>query len=787
LRALGVQRLDEGDAEGACIFFRQAADLEPTAAVHQINLAYGLQAAGAPELAVLHLQQAVGLEPRSFDAHYMLAGALEKDGELPAAIKHLQHAIRLKPEYSQAIADLGRVQAAAGEHETAYATLAAGLDKAPDHYPLQLYTGNACLKLSRPEEAITHYRLAITLEPDAAEAHANLGRAHHAMHDFESALVSLRRSLELKPETGATHLQLAMTFNAMGRLDEAAAAAARASELLPADPEALNFLGMVWAEQGRLDEAIAMHRRAIQIRPDLPGAYGNLGLALFQRGDVAGAALAYEQGLALESVAEIHDNLGNALLKLGRVDEAITNYRRALELQPKNLNTRCNLAAALAEGGGPRQAIAAYREILALKPDHVIAHFNLLFNLSVDPDCSTEKYLAEAKSLDVKLNKQALSHGNASRLKSNPRVRVGLVSADLRSHPVGYFIEGILHSLGDARIELFGYPTLLEEDSLTERIRPRFRGWRQLAGLTDEVAAREILSDEIDILIDLAGYTAGNRLGVFAWRPAPLQVSWLGYFASTGLQFIDYVLADPLCVPVGNEWQFTEKVWRLPHTRLCFTPPPPDTTPAVSSLPAFRNGYVTFGCFQRLAKLTDEVLALWARVLEAVPGSRLRLQSIQTGRPIYVNQITEQMSKAGIPSDRLLVVGPTARPDYWNSYAEVDIVLDTFPYTGGTTTCEALWMGVPTLTLTGETMIARQGVAMLTNAGLPEWVANGPEDYVSKAQAFSSDLQSLARLRSSLRSRLPETPLFNSRSFAADLECALIDMWKQHLADVAAH
>jgi len=299
--------------------------------------------------------------------------------------------------------------------------------------------------------------------------------------------------------------------------------------------------------------------------------------------------------------------------------------------------------------------------------------------------------------------------------------------------------------------------------------------------MDDEAAARRIRADEIDILIDLAGHSAENRLGVFAYRPAPLQITWLGYFASTGVDAIDYILADESCVPPGNEAQFSERVWRLPQTRLCFTPPEGDAAPAVDPLPALQRGVVTFGCFQRLPKITDDVIRLWGEVLGRLPGSRLLIQSVQTGRAKAVEQTLARLARVGITADRVSIRGPVSRDAYLKAYAEVDIVLDTFPFPGGTTTCEALWMGVPTLTLCGETMISRQGETMMRAAGLPEWVAVDPGDYVRKAVQFASDLPALARLRESMRNQVAGSALFDVRLFARRFEDALAMIWREQV------
>jgi predicted O-linked N-acetylglucosamine transferase (SPINDLY family) len=294
-------------------------------------------------------------------------------------------------------------------------------------------------------------------------------------------------------------------------------------------------------------------------------------------------------------------------------------------------------------------------------------------------------------------------------------------------------------------------------------------------GLSDEALAKQIHSDRIDILIDLAGHTAHNRLPVFAWKPAPVQVSWLGYFATTGVAAIDYLIADPWTLPPSEEVYFTEKIWRLPETRLCFTVP--DVQVAVSPLPAIENDYITFGCFNNLAKMNDAVVSLWARILHALPTSRLFLKSIQIAEASLREEIYARFSAHGIDADRLILEAYGPRADYLAAYQRVDIALDPFPFPGGTTTVESLWMGVPVLTLAGERFLSRQGVGLMMNAGLPNWVATDPDDYLARAMAHASDLKSLATLRAGLRQQVLASPIFDAPRFAQHFAAALRGMW----------
>lgn len=774
----GTRLLEAGRVAEALKAFRAAVAAAPNDAAHHVNLAYAMQQAAQPRDALVHLKRAVELDEANFDARYMLGAALEQDGDAAGAARQFEAAIALRPEFEPAHAELCRALAAADETAKAQAAIERALALNPSNPDFHLYHGNLLLQQRRSSEAAASFRQALVLRPHGAEAHGNLGVALQALRDHEGAVASFERSLELAPRQPQVRINLAASRRAQGRFEEAAAMLRAVIADDPANAEAINQLGSVQKEMGQLDDAVASYQLAIELEPEQPGGYGNLGLVLYEQGRIAEAVAMYRRGLAIKPLATIHDNLGNALTRQGIVDEAIENYRAALELDPDNLDTRCNLAGALADGQGAAAGVAAFREILALKPDHVVARSNLLFNLCYDGETSPEAYLAEARQINEMFTPEPLPARAADPDAGVGRpLRVGLLSGDLHGHPVGFFIEGIVRHLGRQRFTLHAYSTSLTEDALTARIKPHFTSWWQTRGRPDREVAEHIRDDGIDILVDLAGHSALNALSVFAWRPAPVQLTWLGYFASTGVNAMDYVLADPVCVPPGHEGQFSERVWRMPHTRLCYTPPA--EAPPVVPLPALANGHLTFGCFQRLPKITNRVLVLWARVLHAIPDARLLLQSQQFARQRYVDEILDRLSSVGVAPERVIVRKPTQRDGYLKAYGDVDVVLDTFPFTGGTTTCEALWMGVPTLTLAGNTMLGLQGAALLGAAGLPQWVAADEDEYVDRAVALTADRQALAELRSALRERVRLSPLFDTALFARHLESALLGMWEQ--------
>ena len=360
--------------------------------------------------------------------------------------------------------------------------------------------------------------------------------------------------------------------------------------------------------------------------------------------------------------------------------------------------------------------------------------------------------------------------------KEPERLRVGIVSGDLNRHPVAYFLEEVLRC--SDRIEWFAYSTQSKRDDVSRRIEQHVAQWRDMSGLSIQNAARTIHSDGIHILLDLSGHTDFNALPVFAYKPAPIQASWLGYFATTGLSSIDYVISDPTSSPPALQSQFCEALWQLPVTRLCFSEPA--ELPPVSELPALKNGYVTFGSFQRLNKYTDDMLACWSRLLERVPSARLCLQGegFEPGTDVH-DLVKDKLGRAGIDLGRVTLLERQSREEYFRSMHNVDLLLDTFPFNGATTTCEALWMGLPTVTLSGDDrMVARQGALINELVGLSDLVADSFTCYEDIAVDLAGDVERLTRLRAQLRQKMSASPLCDASAFATAFADALEDMWR---------
>lgn len=586
------------------------------------------------------------------------------------------------------------------------------------------------------------------------------------------------------PSREALHQQAVALFNAQ----DFARSEAATDQLLarwPDATEALNLKGTIAVMTQRRDQAEALWRRVLALQPGHIDAATNLGLLMhhLRRSDQTVALLEPLVAQYPEHV-NLHLNLGVALTVVGRRDAARRCYERCLALQPVHAQAQFNLARLLQDAHDFAGAHEGYRRALTMDPRHAGAHANLVF---------TQHYVypfdPAANRDDARRCAQALAGVPAAQAPAVPRqplpparpLRVGFVSADLRTHPVGYFLEAVLGHLDPATVQLVAYANTEQVDDLTRRLQPRFEAWRIIENQPDAAVAERIRADGIDVLVDLSGLTAGHRQGLFALKPAPVQVTWLGYFSTTGLAAIDYVLADPVTVPPSEEGLFVEQVWRLPVSRFCFTPPA--EAGEVTPLPALRRGHVTFGCYQALPKVNDAVIGLWGRIMSAAPQARLRLQSSQMDDQPLVVRLRTRLEAAGIAPDRVDLIGRQSRADYLASHAEVDLVLDTFPYPGGTTTAEALWMGVPTLTLAGPGMLGRQGEGMLRAVGLDDWVTSTPDDYVARAvrwgQGDAGDLQVLAALRAGLREQARASALFDAPRFARDLQAAWLGMFQR--------
>jgi predicted O-linked N-acetylglucosamine transferase (SPINDLY family) len=567
---------------------------------------------------------------------------------------------------------------------------------------------------------------------------------------------------------------------AQGRPIEAAEFYGRILAVQPDHQPSLRALGGIALQVGHYQLAVACLTKAVEHKKDDAGLGLQLAQALSALGRNDEAVSALKRVLQLKpKLLAAQLLMGASYGRLGRADAAIAHFRRATDIDPACAEAWVNLGSAHLLKGCLAPAIEHYRRAVALAPENVALHGNLVPSLNYLPEASGATILEAAQRWARLVPRRGRSGAWRNAPGVERALRIGYVSADLRDHPVAYFLESVLAASDRTAFEIACYSNLRTEDATTARLRRSVDHWRPIAGESHEAVAAAIRNDEIDILVDLSGHTTGNRLMVFAQKPAPVQCSWLGYFGTTGLPEIDYILADRFVIPTEDESYYSEQVWRLPDSYLCFTPP---ADGAPSRRPRAQGRGITFGCFNNVLKITPPVVAAWSQILAGVPSSRLLLNTKQLDDVALCEALIAQFAAHGIPRERVLCSGGGPRTALLAAYNEVDIALDPFPYGGGTTTVEALWMGVPVISLRGDRFTGRVGDSILATCGMAELVAAEVADYVARAIALAYDEERLAVLHATLRSRLAASALCDPPRFARHLEAAYRQMWRRHCA-----
>ena len=601
------------------------------------------------------------------------------------------------------------------------------------------------------------------------------------------------------------HLQRAVQHLRAQRPAEAEADCRLAVEHDPGDAGAHRLLGDVLESQGRLAEAAEAYQQALQVEPGNVDTCNNLGLVWYALGRVEDAAACFTQVIEHDPAhVQAHSNLGLVWRDLGRSDEAVASCRRALELAAGHPVVHNNLALALEDEGLLAEAVANYRQALRLDPSNAAIHSNLLLALNYDPEVSPADLLAEHRRWDQthgRVAEPVQPHANTP--DPDRRLRLGYVSPDFRSHPAVYFFEPLLAGHDRRKFEVVGYGNVAAPDGVTDRLRDRCDDFVNVWGMTDEQFAAKVRADGVDILVDLAGHTGRNRLTAFAHRPAPVQISYLGYQHHTGMAAMDYRITDDITDPApapgtpgtpGSGSSTTgapggqtpavdassttgERMLRLPGGFLCFHPSP--NAPEVTLLPALTNGHVTFIASHRLIKVNEQVLDLWARVLEAIPTARLVLAP-RSLSPGAMRRLTDALVQRGVAAERFEFQHRylTGVP-YLATFGQADLMLDAFPTCAGTTACEALWMGVPLITLRGRRYAGRMAASILTRVGLEQFIVETAEQYVDLATRWSQRLSDLAALRAGMRDRLLGSPLCDAGRFVSELEGAYRQAWRR--------
>jgi predicted O-linked N-acetylglucosamine transferase (SPINDLY family) len=713
---------------------------------------------------------------------FALALQHHQAGRLAEAEAIYRQILAVQPNHADSWHLLGVIAHAAGRRDLSVEWIRRGISLDPDNATAYYNLGNVLKELGRLDEGIAAFREALARQPASAEAHNNLGNSLHELGRFDEAIHHSRRAIALKSDFVQAHYNLGNALKDRGDFTEAIAAYRRSIELNPGFASGYNNLGIALAEQKRHDEAITAFREALRLDPALHKAHNNLGLALVQLRRINEAIACYRSALALvPDYFDAHVNLGLAFREKGQYDDSVAHSRRALELKPDSAEAANNLGSALKDQGLIVEGIAAQRQSLQLKPDSAKIHSNVVLALYLDPTQNSRTIAEEQQRWNERFGRPAGRISVAENHDRNPerRLRIGYVSPDLRDHVVGRNLLPLFREHDGEQFEILCYSETRRPDALTAQFRQRASEWRNTADMPDKVMAEMIRRDRIDILVDLAQHTADNRLTVFAYQNAPVQLSFAGYPAGTGLETIRYRISDRWLEgqeQIQDAGRTQDGVFLI-DSFWCYDPCGMQID--VSELPAAKNGFVTFGCLNSFCKINEPQLGLWAKVLGEVPGSRLLVLSVEGS---HRRRMLDFLERSGVQPDRVEFVASRPRRAYLELYQRFDLTLDTFPYNGHTTSLDSLWMGVPVVSLAGELSVSRGGLSLLSNLGLPELVSQSGEDYVRIAAGLAHDLPRLNHLRTTLRRRLEESVLMNGARFARQIEAAYRAMWRDWCA-----
>jgi protein O-GlcNAc transferase len=698
-------------------------------------------------------EQLLAREPHHPDALYYLGILRSQLGDQTAAVEMLRRAIALRPTVARYHNDLANALKAAGQHEQAILTYRRAIELDPCNAFAFANLGSLCLQMQSLDEAIFNYRAAIEL---------------------------IRRQSLVKPDRNLARMlnDLAVALAQGGWLDESLAELNAAIAADPDYPDVYNNLGSVFSQQGRLTDAIGAFDEAIRRNPRFHEPYNNLGISLTRLGRGEEAVAAYRKAIDLSAQnAKAHINLAQTLIGLGELDQAIEMSKKAIELAPNSSAAYQALASALREAARLDESLLAFDRAIELDPADASALSGRIFVRHFHSGSDSSALLRDHRLWNERhaqpLQKQIIAHTNIP-IPDRP-LRIGYVSPDFTNHVLAFLILPLFEHHDRSQFQLHFYSDVASPTPVTERFKNCGGKWTPIVGLSHDQVAKMIRQDQIDILVDLTMHMRDNRLLVFARKPAPVQATWIAYPGSTGLSAIDYRFTDPHLDPPGRfDDLYSEKSVRLPDTFWCYDPM--TDSPAVNDLPAAANGYITFGCLNNFCKLNAATLQLWAKLLHAVPNSRLLLLSPTGSSRQWVERILEECA---IPPNRIEHVSRRPRPQYLELFHRIDISLDTLPYNGHTTSLDSLWMGVPVITMEGETVVGRAGVSELTNLGLVEFIARDAEEYIKCARTLALDSPKLKELRLTLRSKMRQSPLMDGQRFARNFETAYRQIWRR--------
>lgn len=796
--------------------FKDAIELEPGFVEAHANLCALLEQRTAYRLLIERLHVLMQLQPQVLRHRLALLKAMIHAKEYAGA----REAIEALPEPVLMSEDGMRLRVLLAEkgerHEDALALYESWVTAYPEQVDAWLGLGRLQYRLGLTAQGQESVSRALALGGTVQRVYVAVAEGLLAAKRLDDAIVVLQHLTESHPEMALAWAMLGGALMTSARALDAVMALRKAASLAPNNAGIQNNLGVALMHNGEYADAQVIFEQLLAKGDSGESVHQNLANVALELGQLDAARTHVEAALEIDKSnatlhlqsAKIHYANNEFALAQAKCNDALKidpkhvdalNYmahmaqdnghfglalslvNRALVDHPEHAQSYMHLGNIYKSVGLFKESLSNYVKGLELKPNDQNACSNMLFALNYVAEVSPATALNEARRFGAIVARETLWHYDAwTHRAHDQKIRVGFVSGDLREHPVGYFIEALLKHLDAGRFELMAYHATTKEDRLTARVKPYFKQWLCVHGISDENLAQRIHDDGVHILLDLSGHTGNSRLSMFAHKPAPVQVAYLGYFATTGLPEIDYILGDRYVTPQADAAHFSEKIWQLPHSYWCYTPPSSDV--AVGPLPAESNGYVTFGCFNNTSKINTRVLDTWSEVLRAVPDSRLILKARQLDDKMLCEALRTEFGARGIASDRVDFEGWSGYVDYLEAYNKVDIGLDPFPFPGGTTTMDSLWMGAPVVAIKGDRLVGHNAETVAHNAGLGDWVSANTTEYVQKAVQWSQRRQELAALRAGMRERLLASPLMDGALFAKSVGDAIEGMCATHPA-----
>jgi protein O-GlcNAc transferase len=703
-------------------------------------------------------------------------------GNLRQATILCKKILKLKPHHAEALHLLGMIHSEVGEYDQAITYIRKALQADPHFAEAFNNLGNIFQKTKLFDEAIGSYQKAIKLNPNLSETYFNLGIVLQDNGKIDEAVECYRKVAELKPEHFGAYNNLGLALQKQGKIDEAIACYHKALHLNPEFAETYNNLANAYKKKGQRDDAKSSYKKAISLDPGYSEAFNNLGILLKEEGYIDDAIPCFEKALGIKAdYVEAYNNLGVAYHAKGFLSQAISYYQKAIDIDAHSVDACNNFGNALKDEGNLDEAERYFRRALEMQSDNSVVFSNILFTRQYDdknsPDAVFHEHIKFAEQFEKPLIRQRVPHQNER--AADRRLRVGYISPDFRNHSVAYFIEPVLSAHDHNNFDIFCYADVIAPDDVTKRIEGYADHWLNIVGKPDEDVDKLVREHGIDILVDLAGHTGNNRMLLFARKPVPVQVSWIGYPATTGLSGMDYKIVDACTDPPGiTDHFYSEALIRMPESFLCYLPPA--DCPEITHPPTLSAGHICFGSFNNFSKISTITLDLWAQILQYLPHARLLLKAKYFSDEQMQRHAKKLFSMHNIDPDRIeLLPWEQTSHAHMSVYNRIDIALDTFPYNGTTTTCEALWMGVPVITLAGKTHASRVGLSMLSNVGIQELIAETKDDYIKKAVQLANTSATLTHLRESLRGRMAQSPLTDAKRFTVNLETFYRRIWEK--------